>query len=65
MLEAFRYRTSDSVHDPKGDAWLVQVSAEERARFEKVCAGQCVGGELYSMALSAHDGRLLELYIPQ
>jgi hypothetical protein len=64
-LEAFRYRTSDLVHDPKGDAWFVQPSAQEEADFDKQCANRCVGGDLYRMALSAHDGRVLEFYLPQ
>ena len=65
QLEAFRYRTSDLAHDLKGDAWFVQPTPEQKAKFDKECAGNCVGGELYTMALFAHDGRVLEFYIPQ
>jgi len=64
-LQAFRYRTSDLVHDPKGDAWFVKPSAQEEAEFDKQCAGRCVGGDLYTMALSTHDGRVLEFYLPK
>lgn len=64
-LAAYRYRSSNGVQDPNGDAWLVHVSQQEEAEFNKKCDGKCVGGEFYTMSLSAHDGRVLEFYIPQ
>ena len=64
-LHAFRYRTKDLAHDPNGDAWFVEPTPEENANFAKACGGRCIGGDLYTMALSAHDGRVLEMYIPQ
>ncbi len=65
LLEAYRYRTSDTKRDLKGDAWFVHLAPEEQVRFDKACASTCVGGELYTMSLSAHDGRVLEFYVPQ
>jgi len=64
-LQAFRYRLSDLVHDPKGDAWFVEPSDKEAADFGRNCANRCIGGDLYTMALSVHDGRILEFYLPQ
>jgi hypothetical protein len=64
-LTAYRYRTSDLVHDPKGDAWFVEPSQKEREQFEQNCRGECIGGDLFTMALSVHDGRVLEFYMPQ
>ena len=64
-LAAYRYRVSDGAKDPNGEAWLVHVSQKEEAEFNRKCSGKCVGGEFYTMALSARDGRVLELYIPQ
>ena len=68
-LSAFRYRTSDLVHDPKGDAWYVEPSPEEKAEWDKMCGpkarAECIGGILYDMALSAHDATVLEFYLPE
>jgi hypothetical protein len=63
-LHEFRYRLSDLKHDPSGDAWFIEPSEKERADFNRQCTS-CVGGDLYTMALSAHDGKVLEFYFPQ
>ena len=63
--ELSTHLTASLRHDPQGDVWVVKQKQDEFEEFIKRCAGQCIGGEFYIMTIAQHDGRILEVYIPQ